>query len=156
MRVVLLFGPLVPRLAASAAAHLSGSQTVPWPLVFRLLASAELCSTGQASPAWSSWDPFDLSGLDQGDPLGLLQDVPWALTRNPLVPNYSRDTIIAIMELDWFCIGVLEVSDLCYMKGFCELLSWVSTKALVNIRYLTIYTQSKRVVIISSVTTRIF
>jgi hypothetical protein len=32
MRVVLLFGPLVPRLAASTAAHLSGSLTVPWPL----------------------------------------------------------------------------------------------------------------------------
>jgi hypothetical protein len=56
------------------------------------------------------------------------------------------------MELDWFCICVLEVSDLCYMKGFCELLSWVSTKALVSIRYLTINT---RVVIISFVITRI-
>ncbi len=37
-----------------------------------------------------------------------------------------------------FCICVLEVSHLCYMKDFCELLSWVSTKALVNIRYLII------------------
>jgi hypothetical protein len=46
MRVALLFGPLAPRLAASAVAHLSGSQTVPWLLVLRLLASAELCSTG--------------------------------------------------------------------------------------------------------------
>jgi hypothetical protein len=51
---------------------------------------------------------------------------------------------------------VLEVSHLCYMKDFCELCSWVSTKALVNIRYLTINTQSNRVVIISSVITRIF
>ncbi len=60
------------------------------------------------------------------------------------------------MELDWFCISVLEVSDLRYMKAFCELLSWVSTKALVSIRYLNIITRSNRVVIISSVITRIF
>jgi hypothetical protein len=46
-----LFGPLAPRLAALAVAHLSGSQTVPWPLVLRLLASADLFSTGPASPA---------------------------------------------------------------------------------------------------------
>ncbi len=51
MRVALLIGLLAPRLAASAVAHLSGSWTVPWPLVLRLLASAELSSTGQASPA---------------------------------------------------------------------------------------------------------
>jgi hypothetical protein len=50
MREVLLFGPLAPRLAASAVAHLSSSQTVPWPLVLRLLASAEFCSTEPASP----------------------------------------------------------------------------------------------------------
>ncbi len=42
------------------------------------------------------------------------------------------------------------------MKGFCELLCWVSTKALGNIKYLTINTRSNRVVIISSVITRIF
>jgi hypothetical protein len=36
MRVALLFGTLALRLAASAVAHLSGSQTVPWPLVLRL------------------------------------------------------------------------------------------------------------------------
>jgi hypothetical protein len=58
------------------------------------------------------------------------------------------------MELD--CIGVLEVSHLCYMKGFCKLLGWVSTKALGNIRYLTINTRSNKVAIISSVITRIF
>ncbi len=79
VRVALLFGPLAPRLAALAVDHLSGSRTVPCPFVLRLLASAELCSTGPASPAWSSREPSDLSGLDQGDPLGLLQDVPWAL-----------------------------------------------------------------------------
>jgi hypothetical protein len=85
-----------------------------------------------------------------------MQDVPGALSRNPKIPDLSHDAIIAIMELDWFCIGVLEVSDLCYMKGLCELLRWVSTKGLVTIRYLTINTQSNRVVIISSVITKIF
>jgi hypothetical protein len=50
MRVALLFGPLALRLDALAVAHLGGSRTVPWPLVLRLLASAELCSTGPASP----------------------------------------------------------------------------------------------------------
>jgi hypothetical protein len=49
----------------------------------RLLAFAELCSTGPASPAWSSREPSDLSGLDPGDPLGLKQDVPWVPSRNP-------------------------------------------------------------------------
>jgi hypothetical protein len=48
------------------------------------------------------------------------------------------------------------VGHLCYMKGFCELLCWVSTRALGNMRYLTINTRSNRVVIISSVITRIF
>jgi hypothetical protein len=41
------------------------------------------------------------------------------------------------------------------MKGFCELLSWVSTKALVGMRCLTINTRADRVAI-SSVITRIF
>ncbi len=78
-----LFGPLAPHLAASVVAHWGGNRTVPWPLVLRLLASAELCSTEPASPAWSSREPSDLIGLDPGDPLGLMQDVPWALSRNP-------------------------------------------------------------------------
>jgi hypothetical protein len=46
-----LFGPLAPRLAASVVAHWGGNRTVPWPLVLKLLASTELCSTGPASPA---------------------------------------------------------------------------------------------------------
>ncbi len=45
-----LFDPLAPRLAASVVAHWGGNQTVLWPLVLRLLASAELCSTWPASP----------------------------------------------------------------------------------------------------------
>jgi hypothetical protein len=51
VRVVLYSGPLTPRLAASVIAHRGGNRTVPWPLVLRLLASAEHCSTGPASPA---------------------------------------------------------------------------------------------------------
>ncbi len=78
-----LFSPLAPRLAASVVAHWGGNRTVPWPLVLILLASAELCSTGPASPAWSSRETSVLSGLDPGDPLGLKQDVPWASSRNP-------------------------------------------------------------------------
>jgi hypothetical protein len=42
------------------------------------------------------------------------------------------------------------------MKGFCELLFWVSTKALGNMRYLTFNTWSNRVLIISSIITKIF
>jgi hypothetical protein len=72
VRVVLYFGPLAPRLAASVVAHWGGKQIVPWPLVLRLLASAEHCSTGPASPAWSLQEPSDLSGLDPNDPLGLM------------------------------------------------------------------------------------
>ncbi len=78
----LLFGLWPSRLAASVVAHWGGNQTVPWPLVLRLLASAELCSTGPASPTWSLREPSDLSGLDPGDPLGLKQDVPWVPSRN--------------------------------------------------------------------------
>ncbi len=42
------------------------------------------------------------------------------------------------------------------LKGFCGLLFEVSTKALGSMGYLTIITRSNRVVIVSSVTTRIF
>jgi hypothetical protein len=42
------------------------------------------------------------------------------------------------------------------LKGFCELLFKVSTKALGSMGYFTTNTQSNRVVINSSVITRIF
>jgi hypothetical protein len=42
------------------------------------------------------------------------------------------------------------------MKGFCELLCWVSTRALGNKGYLTINTRSNRVVFMCSLITRIF
>jgi hypothetical protein len=45
---------------------------------------------------------------------------------------------------------------LCYMKGFCELLSWVSTMALIGMRCLINNTWANRVAIVSSVITKIF
>jgi hypothetical protein len=42
------------------------------------------------------------------------------------------------------------------LKGFCELLFSVSTKALGRMGYFTINTRSNRVVILSSVITKIF
>jgi hypothetical protein len=60
------------------------------------------------------------------------------------------------MELEWFCTGVLKVSHVCYMTGFCELLSWVSTKTLVGMQCLTINIRANRVVIVSFIITRIF
>jgi hypothetical protein len=63
---------LAPHLAASVVAHWGGNQTVPWPFVLRLLASAEQCSTGPASPARPFQEPSDLSGLDPNGPLGLM------------------------------------------------------------------------------------
>jgi hypothetical protein len=50
VRVALLFGPLAPCLAVSAVAHLGGSQTVPWPLV------------------WDSWPPLSFALPDQPPP----------------------------------------------------------------------------------------
>jgi hypothetical protein len=35
----------------------------------------------------------------------------------------SRDAILAIMELDWFCTGVLELRHPCLMRAFHELFS---------------------------------
>jgi hypothetical protein len=35
----------------------------------------------------------------------------------------SHDAVLAIMELDWFCIGVLKVRHLCLMGAFHELFS---------------------------------
>jgi hypothetical protein len=62
MRVALLFGPRAPCLAASAVAHLSGSRVVPWSLVLRLFASAELCSTRRSDPGLYSryFDPVPM------------------------------------------------------------------------------------------------
>ncbi len=67
--VVLYFGPLAPRLAASVVAHWGGNRTVPWPLVEDSLPPLSFALPDQPPPS-------DLSGLDPGDPLGLMQDVP--------------------------------------------------------------------------------
>jgi hypothetical protein len=40
-------------------------------------------------------------------PLGLLQNVPWAHSRNPYCPGYSHDTVLVMMEFNWYCIGLL-------------------------------------------------
>ncbi len=42
---------------------------------------------GLASPAWSSREPPNLRGLDQGDPLGFVQCVPWAPSKSSLPPG---------------------------------------------------------------------
>jgi hypothetical protein len=98
--VVLYVGLLAPHLAASIVVdHWGGNKDSPLALSLRLLASTEHCSTGPASPACSLREPSDLSGLDPGDLLGLMQDVLEAHSRILLIPDYSRDTIIAIMEL---------------------------------------------------------
>jgi hypothetical protein len=44
-------------------------------------------------------------------PLGLKHNVPWAHSRNPQSPSYSGDTIIAIMELDWYCTGAVGMKQ---------------------------------------------
>ncbi len=161
MRVVLLFGPLAPHLAASAVAHWGGSrtETVPWPLVLKLLASAELCSTGPASPA-ALPDHLEnhLIWVDSN------KVIPLACCRmsfDRLLGTRKFPTTLVTLSLQlWNWIGYLyryirsELSML--LKGFCELLFQVSTKALGSMGYLTINTQSNRVVIIYSIITRIF
>jgi hypothetical protein len=74
----------LPRLLS----HWSGSRVVPLTLVLRFLASTELLysSTIPASPTWSSWEPSDLSGIDQDDP-------PLAWCRIPLSVQYSRNQL---------------------------------------------------------------
>ncbi len=57
-------------------------------------------------------------GLNQGDPLGLLQDVPWALSKIPQITDYSRDTIIAIMELNWLFASVYQKWAIYVTEGF--------------------------------------
>ncbi len=90
------------------------------------------CSTRPASPTWSSWEPSDLSG-DQGDPLGLLQDVFWVLSRNPQIPDYFCDSIIVIMDLDWLCTGVLKVRHPCLVWTFINYSAfWRSKKILIS------------------------
>ncbi len=105
-----LFWPSGPPSGCLGCCPLGWQPDSPLALSLRLLASAELCSTRPASPAWSSREPSDLSGLDPGDPLGLMQDVPWALSRIPYSwlllwhyhCNYGTKLVI--------CTDVLKVS----------------------------------------------
>jgi hypothetical protein len=78
-----LFRPFGPLSGCLGCCPLGWQPDSPLALSLKLLASAELCSTGPASPAWSSREPSDLSRLNPGDPLGLKQDVHWGLSRNP-------------------------------------------------------------------------
>jgi hypothetical protein len=72
-------------------------------------------------------------------------------------PTTLATLSFAIMELDWFCTGVLKVRHPCLMRAFMNYSAcWRSKKALVGIRCLTIYTLENRVAIVSSVIARIF
>ncbi len=62
LRVAILFGPLAPIWLPRLLSHLSGSPTVPWLLVLRLLASAVLQLYRTSLPClivlrtiWSEW-----------------------------------------------------------------------------------------------------
>jgi hypothetical protein len=74
VRVAFLFSSLAPRLAALTTVSLEWQSDSPLALSFETLG---LCWAhalpDQPPPTWSSWEPSDLSGLDQGDLLGLLQ-----------------------------------------------------------------------------------
>jgi hypothetical protein len=49
------------------------------------------------------------------------------------IPDYSPDNIVAIMELDWFCTGVLKVRHPFSMRDFMNYSAcWNSKKALVD------------------------
>ncbi len=43
------------------------------------------------------------------------------LSRNPKILDFSRDSMIAIMELDWFGTGVLKVRDPCLRRAFMNI-----------------------------------
>ncbi len=103
----------------------SGSRTVPTTLVLRFLASAELWRYWTSLPGliisrtiWSEWT------LPRWSPFGLLQDGAWVHSRNLQYPGYSRDPIIAIMELDWDCTDMLTMRHQCW-RG----LLWIFQKA---------------------------
>jgi hypothetical protein len=87
-----------------------------------------------------------------------MQDVPWALIRNPYIPNYSHDSIIVVMDLDWLCTGVLKVRHPCLMWTFMNYLACGrSIKVLVSTSDLTpLIPGQNRVVLVSSVITKIF
>jgi hypothetical protein len=130
MRVALFSAHWPPCLAALAAAHLSSSRTV------------------LGHQFWDSWPPLSFALPDQPPPPDHLENhliwvdslkvIPLACCRMSLerlvgtrFPDYSRDSIIAIMEPDWFCTGVLKVRHSCLRRAFMNYLAcWRSKKAL--------------------------
>jgi hypothetical protein len=141
MRVALLFGPLAPCWLPwpltpcwlpRPLTHLSGSHDSPVPLSFETLGLR-----------WASALP------DQPPPPDHLKNhliwvdsikvIPLACCRisfERLVgthnPDYSHDSIIAIMELDWLCTGVFKVRHSCLMRAFMNYSAcWRSIQALV-------------------------
>ncbi len=80
---------------------------VPVTLVLRLMASTELrlCQTTLPSliiskTIWFKWT------RPRWSPLGLMQNVPCAPSRNPEYPCYSHDTVRVIREFGWYCTGL--------------------------------------------------
>ncbi len=82
VRVDLLFGPMAPRLAASAVGW--QPDNIPWPLVL-VLTSAELCSTGPASPAWSRNLEFRLLSWHYHCNYGTRLTLHWWIKSKPSV-----------------------------------------------------------------------
>jgi hypothetical protein len=120
--VALLFGPLAPCLAASAIAYLSSNWAVSWPLVLRLLAFAELCSTGPASP------PEHLENhLIWVDSIKVIPLACCRMSLERLVGSRNFPTTLVTLSLQlwnyWFCTGVLQVRHPCFMRAFHELFS---------------------------------
>jgi hypothetical protein len=162
MRLALLFSPLafcwLPRLLS----HWRGSRTVPWTLVLRLLATAELrlywtflphliiLRTIWSEWTWPRWSPLAWSRMSLERIVG---------TRNLPATHY---TIIVLMEHDWYCTGVVGVK-----QQSCWGVLWLFKRPQVSllekqrnrqhdIWCLMTNTWANRVAIVSSVITKIF
>ncbi len=143
--------------------HWSGSRTVALILVLSLLASTELRLYWTSLPClissrtiWSEWT------WPRWSSFGLMQNVLWAHSRNPQFFGFSCDTIIAIMELDWYCTGVLGMQ-----QQSCWGALWFFKRPQVSplerqrnrqqdIWCIITNTRANRVAIVSSLITKIF
>ncbi len=143
--------------------HWSGGQTISLTLLLRLLASTELrlyltnlpclifLRTIRSEWTRPRWSPF-----------GLMLNVTWVHSRNLWSPGNSRDIIIAIMELDWSCTGVLGMrKQSCLGILWFFKRPWVSPLEKQRKRHHDIWclitnTWANGVAIISSAITKIF
>jgi hypothetical protein len=127
--------------------------------VFRLLASAELRLYQTSLPSliisrtiWSEWT------RPRWSPFGLVQDVPWAHSRNRNLSATSRDTTIAIMELGWYCTYILiwgiKANEGFY--GFFKSLLVRQRNPRHDVWFLLINIEANGVATVSSVITKIF